>query len=191
MNDRLQQSDALLIVDVQNDFCPGGALAVPDADAVIPVLNEWIERVKSAGRPIFASRDWHPPGHISFEDRGGDWPPHCIQNTEGAAFHPDLHLPEDAVIITKGQDLDRDQYSAFDDTELADLLRKEHIERVFVGGLAQDVCVHATVLDGVRAGFDVHLIEDATRPVNVNPGDGDRALQEMRDAGAVMEGQTT
>ena len=187
MPERLIQGDALLIVDVQNDFCPGGALEVPEGDRVVPVLNQWIGAARDVGIPIYASRDWHPANHISFAQRGGPWPPHCIQNTQGAAFHPDLQLPEGAAIISKGTDPDRDQYSAFDDTGLVKQMRDDGVRRIWVGGLAQDVCVHASVLDGAKAGFDIHLVDPATRPVDVNPGDGERAIEEMRQAGAVIE----
>ncbi len=186
MPEPLVRGDALLLVDVQNDFCPGGALAVPEGDAVVPVLNRWIGAARDAGIPIYASRDWHPAGHVSFEERGGPWPPHCIQGTEGAAFHPDLTLPEAAEVISKGTDPDRDQYSAFDGTGLGERMRAEGITRVWVGGLAQDVCVRASVLDALAEGFDTHLIRAATRPVDVQPGDGDRALTEMREAGAII-----
>jgi nicotinamidase/pyrazinamidase len=187
MSEPLSQGDALLIVDVQNDFCPGGALEVPNGDRVVPVLNAWIDGAQAGGIPIYASRDWHPANHISFAERGGPWPPHCIQNTQGAAFHPDLHLPQEAAVISKGTDPDRDQYSAFDATGLGKTMREEGIHRVWVGGLAQDVCVRATVLDGAEAGFEIHLIAPATRPVDVNPGDGARAIEAMRAAGAVIE----
>jgi len=189
MPDSLAQGDALLIVDVQNDFCPGGALAVAEGDAVVPVLNRWIAAAREAGIPVYASRDWHPTGHVSFEERGGPWPPHCIQGTEGAAFHPELALPEAAEIISKGTDPDRDQYSAFDGTGLGDRIRSAGTTRVWVGGLAQDVCVRASVLDALGEGFDTHLIRPATRPVNVQPREGDRALTEMRQAGATIEEQ--
>jgi len=187
MTEPLAQGDALLLVDVQNDFCPGGALAVPEGERVVPVLNRWIEAARQLGVPVYASRDWHPAGHVSFAERGGPWPPHCIQNTPGAAFHPDLQLPEDATVISKGTDPERDQYSAFDDTGLAKLMRDEGVQRVWAGGLAQDVCVRASVIDGAEEGFEIHLIAPATRPVNVDPGDGERALADMRAAGAVIE----
>jgi len=187
MTERLTQGDALLIVDVQNDFCPGGALEVPAGDQVVPVLNRWITAAREAGVPVFASRDWHPEGHISFAERGGPWPPHCIQNTQGAAFHPDLQLPEEATVISKGTDPERDQYSAFDQTGLGKLMRDEGVQRVWIGGLAQDVCVRASVIDGAEEGFEVHLIAPATRPVDVNPGDGERAIEAMEQAGAVVE----
>jgi len=183
--ERLRAGDALLVVDVQPDFCPGGALAVPDGDAVIPVLNAWIAAARERGVPVYASRDWHPLQHVSFEAQGGPWPPHCVQDTPGAAYHPDLALPEDAVTIAKGTRLDRDQYSAFDGTGLAEHLRRTGIERLWVGGLAQDVCVRASVLDACKEGFAVHLIADATRPVDAAAGEA--ALREMREAGARLE----
>lgn len=187
MTERFEQGDALLIVDVQNDFCPGGALAVPEGDQVVPVLNQWSEAAQGAGIPVYASRDWHPENHISFRERGGPWPPHCIQNTQGAAFHPGLDLPVQATVISKGADPDRDQYSAFDDTGLGEQMRREGVHRVWVGGLAQDVCVRASVIDGAQEGFDIHLILPATRPVEVSPGDGEQALEDMRQAGASIE----
>ncbi|MDZ7829903.1 MAG: nicotinamidase [Halofilum sp. (in: g-proteobacteria)] len=187
MNHQFDKQDALIVVDVQNDFCGGGALEVPDGDAVVPVLNEWIRDASAAGIPVVASRDWHPENHCSFEAQGGTWPPHCIRDTDGAAFHPDLELPKDALIVSKGQSVDRDNYSAFDETGLARELHDRGVERVWVGGLAQDVCVQATVLDAREAGFDTHLIADATRAVDLNPGDGERALEAMRAAGAQIE----
>jgi len=185
--DCLGEKDALVIVDAQNDFFPGGALAVEGADEVVPVLNSWIERAEAAGAFVVASRDWHPEGHVSFQSEGGEWPPHCVQGTNGAAFHPDLRLPAETRIVTKGDNPRFDQYSAFDRTGLAEDLRRSGVERLWVGGLAQDVCVLHTVRDALAAGFEVHLIRDATRPVNVSPGDGERALEEMREAGAVIE----
>ncbi|MCC5808810.1 MAG: nicotinamidase [Ectothiorhodospiraceae bacterium] len=174
--------DALLIVDVQNDFCPGGALPIAEGDAVVPVLNRWIEQAAARGVPVYASRDWHPVGHVSFEASGGPWPPHCLQDSEGARFHPELKLPETVVKVTKGVRFDQDQNSAFDQTGLAEELRQRGVKRLWVGGLAEDVCVLATVLDGCREGFEVHLIPDATRPVS--PEGGARARQDMQRAGA-------
>ena len=183
----LQAGDALIIVDVQNDFCPGGALGVPEGDQVVPVLNEWIEEAGIHGIPVFASRDWHPAGHVSFVQRGGPWPPHCLQNTAGAAFHPGLRLPWNARIISKADTPDEDSYSAFGGTDLARRLHGEGVRRLWIGGLAQDYCVKATALDGLREGFEVRIIVDATRAVNVNPHDGERALEEIRRAGAILE----
>ena len=181
----LQPGDALLIVDVQNDFCPGGALPIERGDEVVPVLNRWIDAARAAGVPVYASRDWHPAGHLSFEEREGPWPPHCVQDTAGAAFHPDLRLPPDTIKITKGARFDQDQYSAFDQTGLADQLRRDGIKRVWIGGLALDVCVRATVLDALKEGFAAHLIPDASLPVTREGGE--KALREMREAGARVE----
>jgi nicotinamidase/pyrazinamidase len=183
----MEPGDALLIVDVQNDFCPGGALAVPEGDRVIPVLNRWIEKARQQNIPIFASRDWHPPGHISFKPRGGPWPVHCVQGSPGSEFHPDLRLPADAHIISKGEHPDQDSYSAFGGTSLKEQLRRAGIKRLWIGGLAQDYCVRATTLDALREGFEVHVIVDATRPVNVHADDGRRALEDMARAGAILE----
>jgi len=183
----LGPTDALLVVDVQNDFCPGGALPVAEGDRVVPVLNRWIEAARAGGAAVVASRDWHPPGHASFRERGGPWPAHCVQGTDGAAFHPGLRLPADARVVSKGTDLERDEYSAFAGAGLADFLRERGVRRLWVGGLAEDVCVRATVLDGLKAGFEVRLIADATRPVNARPDDGSRAVREMREAGCGVE----
>jgi nicotinamidase/pyrazinamidase len=179
--------DALLIIDVQNDFCPGGALAVPEGDKIIPVLNQWITEANAKGVPIFASRDWHPRNHISFKERGGPWPPHCVKGTFGAAFHPDLRLPPDGEIVNKAEESDKDSYSAFGGTDLADRLREANVKNIWIGGLAQDYCVRATALDAIHNGFTVHLITGATRAVNVHAGDGQKALDEIRDAGAILE----
>lgn len=188
MNAELKPGDALIVVDVQNDFCPGGALAVAEGDQVVPVLNRWLSKAHEADIPIFASRDWHPPDHISFQQQGGPWPPHCVQGTHGAEFHPDLNLPAETAIVTlKGDKPDRDAYSAFDGTNLASELRARNVKRLWVGGIATDYCVKATVLDGLQEGFDVRVIEDAIRAVNVNPDDGQRAINDMRQAGAMVE----
>lgn len=176
--------DALIVVDVQNDFLPGGALGVPDGDAVVPVLNRYLARFAAAGLPVFATRDWHPAGHCSFAARGGPWPPHCIQETPGAAYAADLELPPTTRHVLKGSDLDQDSYSGFGGTRLADELRAAGIERLFIGGLATDYCVLNTVLDARREGFAVRLLVDAIRAVEVNPGDGDAAIEQMRKAGA-------
>ena len=183
----MQQGDALLIVDMQNDFCPGGALAVPEGDQVIPVLNRWIEEAQRQNIPIYFSRDWHPDTHVSFRERGGPWPPHCVQGTTGADFHSELSLPSNAEIISKGDDPEADAYSAFSGTDLNEKLRVAGIKRLWLGGLTQDYCVRETSLDAIRAGFEVHVIVDATRAVNVNSDDGRRALEEIERAGAVLE----
>lgn len=176
--------DALLIVDVQNDFLPGGALAVPEGDRVIAPLNRCIELFAASSLPIFATRDWHPPDHCSFEARGGPWPPHCIADTEGAAFAASLKLPRTAVVISKAADPDADTYSGFGGTDLHARLRKAGVGRLAVGGLATDYCVLNTVKDALRLGYRVLLLTDAVRAVDVQPGEGERALAEMRDLGA-------
>ena len=185
MTANMQSGDALLLVDVQRDFCPGGSLAVPEGDQVIPVLNRRIAEAERVGIPIIASRDWHPVDHVSFAAQGGPWPVHCVQDTEGAAFHPALDLPEHAIRVSKGVRFDKDAYSAFDDTGLGGYLRRRGIRRLWVGGLAQDVCVRATVIDGQHEGFEVHLIRAATRPVD--EAGGEQALEEMTQAGARIE----
>lgn len=180
----LARGDALLIVDVQNDFCPGGALPIERGDEVVPVLNTWIAAAACAGIPVYASRDWHPQGHLSFRESGGPWPVHCLQDSPGAQFRADLELPEDAIKITKGVRFDHDQNSAFDETGLAGELQRRGIRRLWIGGLARDVCVLATVLDARAAGFDVMVIRDATRGVT-REGCA-RADERMRDAGALF-----
>lgn len=180
----LENRDALIIVDVQNDFLPGGALAVPDGDAVLPVLNGYITLFERRGLPIFATRDWHPADHCSFRALGGPWPPHCVAFSRGAAFAADLQLPCSAVVVSKAQTAERDAYSGFEGTELEALLRARGASRLLVGGLATDYCVLNTVRDGLARGFQVLLLTDAIRAVGVNPGDGDRALSEMVALGA-------
>jgi nicotinamidase/pyrazinamidase len=160
-----RKRDGLMIVDVQKDFCPGGLLAIPEGDQIVPVLNHWIDLARVALTPIYVSRDWHPLRHISFQEQGGKWPPHCIQDTSGARFHPALRVPADATKITKGVRFDKDQNSAFYETGLRERLRLDGVERLWIGGLAQDVCVLATALDARALGMDVILIDRATRPV--------------------------
>jgi nicotinamidase/pyrazinamidase len=178
----LEAGDALLLIDVQVDFCPGGRLPVPEGHLVVPVLNRWIEAAVERRAPVIASRDWHPRAHPSFREQGGPWPEHCVQDGAGAAFHPDLRLPADAVVVTKGTRFDRDQLSAFDETGLTVHLRARGVRRLFVGGLAQDVCVRATVLDALRERFAVRLLEAGMRAVT--RGGGRDALVEMLAAGA-------
>ncbi len=182
---RLHRTDALISVDVQNDFCPGGALPIEEGDRVVPVLNRWIEAACNRGARIVASRDWHPPDHVSFRERGGPWPVHCVQGSWGAELRSDLKLPQGFLLVSKGTLPDRDAYSDFEMTGLAEDLKQHGIRRVWIGGLAQDVCVRSTVLDAIKEGFEVHLIQDATRSVNVAAGA--RALQEMRAAGCVIQ----
>ena len=180
----VDRNDALIIGDVQNDFCPGGALPVPEGDQVIPMLNDYIKIFEKSNATIFAIRDWHPQNHISFKSQGGPWPPHCIQDTEGARFHPDLKLPSETTIISKAKDPHKEAYSGFEDTELEDKLKKQNLTRVFVGGLATDYCVKNTVLDALKLGFDTVLLIDATRGININPDDVTKAISEMAKGGA-------
>lgn len=183
-NMKLQPNDLLLLVDVQVDFCPQGALPIDEGDQVVPVLNAWIEAFVQKKLPVYASRDWHPLTHMSFKTQGGLWPPHCIQDTPGAGFHPGLRLPADTVKITKGVRFDQDQNSVFDQTGLALHLRQKEIRRLYIGGLALDVCVLATVMDGVKEGFEVHLIEKGTRPVTAQGGK--QAMEKMTAAGITI-----
>jgi len=181
----MRSGDALLVIDVQNDFCPGGALPIEAGDRVVPVLNRWLRAARERGIPVYASRDWHPRGHPSFVEAGGEWPAHCVQDTEGAAFHADLELPADVVLVAKGVRFDIDQYSVFNETGLEERLRRDGVRRLWVGGLALDVCVRATVLDALRAGLEVHVLVDATRSVAAEGGRS--ALDEMKEAGAFLE----
>ena len=185
------RSDALVVVDVQNDFCPGGTLAVPDGDAVVPLLNRYAARFVDRGGCVFASRDWHPERTTHFAAYGGVWPPHCVQDTPGARLHSGLVLPPSTRIVSKGMDSDEDAYSCFqarseDGVAFAALLAERGIRRVFVGGLATDYCVKATALDARRAGLAVVILEDAVRAVDVKPGDGARAVAELVAAGATL-----
>ena len=185
MTVRLKPGDALVIVDVQNDFLPGGALPVPQGDEVVPVLNEYIHRFRQAGLPIVATRDWHPPDHCSFQAQGGPWPAHCVQGTPGADFAPGLELPDEALVVSKATESDQEAYSGFQGTDLDARLREMGVRRLFVGGLATDYCVKQTVLDALRLGYQVYLLTDAIRAVDVHPGDGEAAINEMRRAGAL------
>jgi nicotinamidase/pyrazinamidase len=179
-----EPGDALLVVDVQRDFLPGGALAVPRGDAVIAPLNAYLSRAAGAGTPIFASRDWHPSDHCSFRAQGGIWPPHCVAGTQGSQFAPGLELPPQTRIIDKATQAERDAYSAFQDTGLAQALREAGVKRLAVGGLATDYCVLQSVLDALAAGFEVVVLDDAIAAVDVHPGDGENARDEMRRVGA-------
>ena len=179
------KGDALIIIDVQNDFLPGGSLAVPDGDKVVAPLNQYIQIFKKASLPIIASRDWHPVNHCSFVDQGGDWPPHCVAGTTGAAFVEELLLPAAVPIISKAISPEKDSYSDFEDTDLDEQLRSLGVHRLFIGGIATDYCVLSTVLDGLQNGYSVFLLTDASRAVDVQPGDGDRAIEKMKRKGAV------
>ena len=177
------QNRALIVVDVQNDFCPGGTLAVAQGNEVVGPLNAMIDEFLKNGEPVYESRDWHPAQTKHFKAYGGTWPVHCVQNTPGADFHPQLRQDPRITIISKGLG-DTDCYSAFDETDLASQLKRQGIKEVWVGGLATDYCVKHTVLEALKNGFEVKALENAMRPVDVNPGDGEKAIEEMRAAGA-------
>jgi len=186
----MERKTALLVVDVQNDFCPGGSLAVPEGDEVIAPLNKMIKYGKENGWLIIASRDWHPKVTNHFQPYGGMWPVHCVQNSEGAKFHPDLRI-NNAVIISKGTNPDENGYSAFDGkTEngltLARLLKLNKISEIYVGGLATDYCVRASVLDATELMYCVVFLRDACRAVNLKPDDEEKAIRAMQNVGVVI-----
>jgi nicotinamidase/pyrazinamidase len=178
------KNSALIIVDMQKDFCEGGALPVKGCSSLIPTINTLVKIFEDSELPIIASRDWHPQNHISFKKRGGPWPPHCIQGTEGTEFHPDLKIPGNTIIISKGYLPDRDAYSAFDGTELHYILSLKGVKRLFVTGVATEYCVKATAADALKLGYEVIVLEDCIAPVS--PEDGDKALQELLKKGAVI-----
>jgi nicotinamidase/pyrazinamidase len=177
---------ALIVVDIQRDFCPGGALPVTDGDKIIPAVNELVHVFEKAGLPVFFTRDWHPRNHVSFKAYGGPWPPHCIQNTPGASFHPSLAIPSEAKVIDKGTLQAEDAYSGFQGTDLAHKLRDLHVKQIYVAGLATDYCVKNTVLDGAAKGFETYVITDCVKGVNVKRTDSANALGTMLSQGAVQ-----
>jgi nicotinamidase/pyrazinamidase len=177
-------AEALLVVDFQNDFTPGGALAVPGGDAIAERVNELAADPRF--ELVIATRDWHPPDHGSFAERGGPWPVHCVQGTEGAELHPSLDRTRIDVVLDKGQDPDTEGYSGFEATGLEELLRERGVDRITVVGLATDYCVKNTVLDALRARFEVTVDGQGVRGVEVEEGDSERALAEMREAGATV-----
>lgn len=183
-----QDKKALIVVDVQNDFCPGGALAVADGNEVVAPLNKLIKEFLDRGEPVYKTRDWHPVRTKHFQAYGGVWPVHCVEGTFGSEFHADLSDDPRATVVSKGMDETADGYSGFDGTNLAQRLREEGVNEVWIGGLATDYCVKHTVVDARRAGFKVKALADAMRAVNVNPDDGLKAINEMRDAGAEIVG---
>ncbi|WP_085812889.1 isochorismatase family protein [Geoanaerobacter pelophilus] len=185
----MQRRGALLVVDAQVDFCPGGALPVPRGDLVVQALNRYLDLFKQRSAPIFASRDWHPKKSKHFKESGGEWPAHCVQGTLGAEFHPALMLPGDTIVISKGMAPWDDGYSAMqgvteNGTPFIMLLRRMELDRLYVGGLATDFCVRQTVLEALKAGFSVTLLTDAIGGVDLRPGDSDRAVAEMVHSGA-------
>jgi nicotinamidase-related amidase len=179
--------EALILVDVQNDFCPGGALAVPRGDGAIPPLNALIRRFSEAGKPVFFTRDWHPALHCSFLEQGGTWPTHCVAGTPGAEFHPDLVVPAEAEIVSKAVNADADAYSGFQGTDLDDRLKKRGVGKLVIGGLATDYCVKATVLDAIELGYAVTVVSNGIAGVNISPGDDEAAIEEMTGFGALIK----
>jgi len=184
-----EERSAVIVVDVQKDFCPGGSLAVPNGDRVVAILSRVIEKLAARGVPVYASRDWHPPVTMHFKAYGGIWPPHCVAGTDGAGFHPDLRLPPAAILVTKGDRPDTHGYSAFEgrtpagERLLADLGRRG-VGHIYVGGLATDYCVRCYVLEALKAGLRVSVLTDAIAGVDVQPGDSEKAIREMEEAGA-------
>lgn len=181
-----QTGDALLIIDLQNDFLPGGALAVPKGDAVIGTLQAWIDRFVLDRLPILATRDCHPADHCSFREQGGPWPVHCVAGSWGATVTPAIKLPPTALIIDKPCRADIETYDGFTGTRLDETLHQQNIQRLWVGGLATDYCVLNTVLEGLRRGYEVFLLTQAIRAVELQPSDGQRALATMTARGAVI-----
>lgn len=184
MNPELQDS-ALILVDIQNDFCPNGALAVTEGDLIVPIVNRLISRFPL----VISTQDWHPANHISFKAQGGPWPPHCVQGTTGAELHPDLKTDTIALYFRKASSPDRDDYSEFAGKDeqgrsLDEVLKGYGVKKIYVVGLATDYCVLETVLDGVKYGYEVYAVTDAMRAVNVNPDDGEKALYRMVSSGA-------
>ncbi len=180
----VSKKSALIIVDMQKDFCEGGALPVKGCSSLIPKINRVLKEFEGDELPVVASRDWHPRNHISFKEMGGPWPPHCIQGTEGARLHPDLKIPSKTIIVSKGYLPDRDAYSAFDGTELHYLLSLKGVRRLFVTGVATEYCVRATAMDALKLGYEVIVLEDCIAPVS--PANGEKALQELLKEGAIL-----
>lgn len=185
-SESIEPGDALLVIDIQNDFLPGGSLTVPESEQIIPVINRCTEKFSSLGCPVFLTRDWHPVDHWSFAGQGGRWPDHCVAGTFGAEFSASLLQPETAQVISKGVLPESEGYSDFEAPDLQAQLGRAGIKRLFVAGLATDYCVLHTVLDALKLGLQVFLLQDAVRAVNVKHDDGDRALLTMRQHGAQL-----
>jgi nicotinamidase/pyrazinamidase len=187
----VREHRALIVVDVQRDFCPGGALPASGCERILPAINRYLAEAQQVSMPIYASRDWHPAITSHFKAYGGEWPPHCVQGSRGAEFHPGLHLPASATVISKGDDPERPGYSAFDGHRpdggsLLQDLRDRHVNTLYIVGLATDYCVKRTTIDALQAGLHAIVLTDAVAGIDVNPGDVDRALTEMSRAGAEM-----
>ena len=179
----LRSGDALIVTDIQNDFLPGGRLAVSKGHGIIGTVNQYIKTFTKAKRPVFATRDWHPPDHCSFEDQGGPWPVHCVAGTAGADSPPALKLPDDVRIISKARDKHKEAYSAFSGTTLHNQLKCLSIRRLFVCGLTTEYCVFNTVKDAIACGYTVFLLQDAIGAINAQPNDGSRAIEQMKEWG--------
>jgi nicotinamidase/pyrazinamidase len=180
---------ALLVVDVQNDFCPGGALGVPEGHKIVPSINKYIKIFAKSKSPIFATRDWHPVKTKHFKDFGGVWPIHCLQNSKGATFHPDLKLTKDMILLYKGMDPDKDCYSSFHAEDasgisLLDWLKRLDIKELYIAGLATDYCVKFTAIDALKNGFKVRILIDAIQGVNLKPKDSEEAIKKIINMGA-------
>ncbi len=175
-----------MVVDVQRDFCPGGALAIRDGDKVVPKLNKVIKSFIRAGLPVFFTRDWHPPDHVSFKSQGGVWPPHCVEGTRGAEFHPKLRVPKGAVVISKGTEPKLEAYSGFQGTDLDKRLKDFGVGEIMIGGLTTDYCVKQSSLDALGAGFKVKVLEDCIKGVNLHENDSKLALTEIVSKGAEL-----
>ncbi|MDD4938987.1 MAG: bifunctional nicotinamidase/pyrazinamidase [Candidatus Omnitrophica bacterium] len=180
---------ALLVVDVQNDFCPGGALGIKQADKIIPAINRYVKIFSAKKIPVLATRDWHPKKTVHFKKYGGVWPEHCVKNTKGARFHPKLRLPKKALLLYKGMDPKKDSYSAFqaqdkEGVSLAAFLKAMGITELYLSGLATDYCVKFTTKDAIKKSFKVNILLDAVKGVDLKPGDSAKAIKEMRNLGA-------
>jgi len=182
----LRRGDALLVVDLRRDFLPGGSLAIPAGDTVLEPANRCLQRFAALGLPVYASRDWHPPGHSSFRSAGGRWPPHCVAGTPGAEFDSALRLPSDTGIVSKGGAGGDDGYSVFGGTDLHRRLQAQGVRRLFVAGLATDFCVLNSVMAALALGYAVAVLRDAVAAVDMRPGDGERALAPMQAGGAML-----
>jgi nicotinamidase/pyrazinamidase len=187
----IQPKSVLLVVDMQNDFLPGGALAVPDGDTIVPVINDYIHLFIEADMPVIATRDWHPPETVHFRSGGGNWPAHCIAGTEGAEFAPDLELPDDVIVMSKGMDPSEDGYSAFlaqdeDGRSLEEILDELGVEHIYIAGLALDYCVKASARDAQNQGRDITVLIDATRAVNQEIHDAEETIEELVRKGGVL-----
>lgn len=196
---KIRHTDGIVVVDVQMDFCPGGALGVSGGDEIIGTINWYTSRLAKIGGLVVFSRDWHPPEHMSFTDSGGPWPRHCVKGTPGAQLHRNLFIPRCSVVVDKATDPEKDAYSAFDGTDaqgrsLETLIRDANVKRLFICGLATDYCVKATTIDALKKKRamgvkQVRLIVNAIRAVNINPDDGEKAIAVMKNAGAILTGK--